>query len=194
MNIYSRQNPPEGFYVYAYLREDGTPYYVGKGCGDRAFTSHNHTVACPIEVFRILTQEYESEDEAFMAEKFLISFYGRRDLGTGCLRNLTEGGEGLAGLVRTEDHSRKISEAKKGIVPKWANPKGYVRTEAHRQQIRNRMIGTALATGTTFNRGRKQSPELRKLRYDIFMKQTPEQRSARAKHAAMLRWGKALIC
>lgn len=81
------------FYTYLWLREDGTPYYVGKGKGDRAFVSFGHNVPCPRDLSRILLQEWPSEEDAFEAEKFLIEFYGRKDLGTGCLRNLTNGGE-----------------------------------------------------------------------------------------------------
>ena len=178
------------FYSYFWLRENGTPYYVGKGKGKRAFLTNKHSVKRPLDDSYVLVQNYESEEEAFEAEKFFISFYGRADLGTGCLRNYTDGGEGISGLVRSDEHARKISDAKKGIQPKWINPKGYERTDEHRQQLRKRMIGSALAAGTTFNRGRKQSLELRKLRSDILMQQTPEQRSARARHASVSRWAK----
>lgn len=46
---------------------------------------------------RILLQEYPSESAANEAEIFLILYYGRKDLGTGCLRNRTDGGEGARG-------------------------------------------------------------------------------------------------
>jgi hypothetical protein len=77
------------FYTYLWLREDGTPYYVGKGKNGRAFRKGSP----PLE--RILVQEFPSEADAFDAEKFLIDYYGRKDcLGDGLLINHTDGGEG----------------------------------------------------------------------------------------------------
>lgn len=105
------------FYTYLWLREDGTPYYVGKGKGLRAFRH-----GCPVvEVIpgwidepdkeRIVVQPFESEEDAFFAEKFLIAVYGRKDNVTGCLRNLTDGGEGSnywQGKQRTEETKKKL--------------------------------------------------------------------------------------
>ena len=79
------------FYTYLWLREDGTPYYVGKGSGHRAFVSWGHRHPRPKDRSSILIQEFPSERDAFSAEIFLISYYGRKDLGTGCLRNLSGG-------------------------------------------------------------------------------------------------------
>jgi hypothetical protein len=81
------------FYTYLWLREDGTPYYVGKGQGDRAFVKDSHRHYPPKDRERILIQEFPDEASAYEAERFLISYFGRVDLGTGCLRNLTDGGE-----------------------------------------------------------------------------------------------------
>lgn len=137
------------FYTYLWLREDGTPYYIGKGKGKRGFETHknrHHIVGVPKDEVNIITQEFPTEAEAFEAEILLISFYGRKDLGTGCLRNLTNGGEGNAGKIiseeqkhklniasraagcgyywlgrkRSEEHQRKMNEALKKIPHTWA--------------------------------------------------------------------------
>lgn len=81
------------FYTYLWLREDGTPYYVGKGKDRRAFKSRRIGDAPPRD--RIIIEEFFNEESAFEAEKFLISYYGREDMGLGCLLNLTDGGDGM---------------------------------------------------------------------------------------------------
>ncbi len=78
------------FYTYLWLREDGTPYYVGKGRRNRA--SAQNRVVSPPPKERILIEPHTSEADAFESEKFLIAYYGRLDIGTGCLRNLSDGG------------------------------------------------------------------------------------------------------
>jgi hypothetical protein len=81
------------YYTYLWLRDNGVPYYVGKGSGDRAFGKSSHRVKSPKDRTRILIQDFPDESSAFAAEIFLISFYGREDLKTGHLLNLTPGGE-----------------------------------------------------------------------------------------------------
>ena len=107
------------FYIYLWLREDDTPYYAGKGKGGRAYTSKGHGVHCPKEKERIVIYPAESEASAFETEIALIWYYGRKDLGFGCLRNLTDGGEGGTGHKRghkdSEETKKKKSESRKGI-------------------------------------------------------------------------------
>lgn len=104
------------FYVYAYLREDGTPYYIGKGTRDRAW-SKSHSVALPDDATRIVIIESNLTNVGALAiERRIINWYGRKDIGTGILRNLTDGGEGTAGFQQTTEHKQKISKALTGII------------------------------------------------------------------------------
>ena len=42
------------YYVYLYLREDGTPYYVGKGKDNRAFSKNGRSVHLPLDKTKII--------------------------------------------------------------------------------------------------------------------------------------------
>ena len=100
------------YYVYLYLREDGTPYYVGKGKGNRAFSLKRRISPPPKERIIIHTENL-SENDAFELEKKLITQYGRKDNDTGILRNLTDGGEGSSGRFFSEEQKIQISKAMK---------------------------------------------------------------------------------
>lgn len=107
---------PNRFYTYAYLREDKTPYYIGKGQGDRAYNKYRN-VKPPKDISRIIVlKENLTEEEAFHHEIYIIDIFGRKDLGTGILINKTDGGEGTSGVVRNEEWRRKLRESNKGQI------------------------------------------------------------------------------
>ena len=121
MTIYTRQNPPSGFYVYAYLREDGTPYYIGKGEKVRAWNPHrrrNGADLVPSNSNNIVIL-YHSLTELWsvLLERKLIRWYGRKDLGTGILVNMTDGGEGVSGRRSGDTQKKKMSDLMKGRAP-----------------------------------------------------------------------------
>ncbi len=64
-----------------------------------------------------IVHECETWDEACYTEKYLISYYGRKDLKLGELVNLTNGGDGNNGLVFSEEHRAKLSVAGTGRKP-----------------------------------------------------------------------------
>ena len=123
------------YYVYAYLRKDGTPYYIGKGHDDR-FKQKSHKVKIPTDLSRIVIMENGLTNIGALAlERRYIQWYGRKDNGTGILRNMTNGGEGVTGRT-------PWNKGKKGLQTAWnkgitgsASHLSNKRSEEHKKKI-----------------------------------------------------------
>lgn len=186
-------------YVYMYLRErktenglPGTPYYVGKGHGQRAFNRRKNVHLPSRLVNIVLVATGLPEREALALERAKILEYGRLDLGTGCLMNRTIGGEfrhtpearakitaslmghkRQVGRKQSDEEKRRKSEALKGR----AKPP---RSDEHRRKL------------GLVRKGIKQSAELIEKRIAPMRgrKRPPfsDEWKARLKEAARRRW------
>jgi hypothetical protein len=112
---------PYRFYIYAFLREKdsniaekGTPYIIGKGSGDRCYKKHGRPAQPPSNRDSIIKLvENLPEEEAFTYEMAYIEYYGRIDIGTGILRNRSNGGDGSSGKVCSAETRKSISDTLK---------------------------------------------------------------------------------
>jgi hypothetical protein len=147
-------------YVYVIEDEDGVPCYIGVGKRNRmhhhirdarrGYFGRNNRVRVQFFIDCLsrgfVPEPYKAAedltaDEAFAYERILVSFYGRRDLGTGCLLNAGDGGHGprnpapslrlrrseaarrmftgrpspFRGLKRSKDFCEKISAAARNM-------------------------------------------------------------------------------
>ena len=125
--------------MYFYIRskdsktsKSGTPYYVGKGKNNRAFDKHDN-IGIPKDRSKIILVEQNlTELQAFILERYYIRWFGRKDNGTGILRNKTEGGEGSSGhIVSNEERKRRSKRAKE--------MQNLINTKARRENARIRM-------------------------------------------------------
>ena len=155
------------YYIYILKNPiTGLPFYVGVGKRDRKKTgprekSHigealnfkngkvgKHTNKHKLNtILQILDSgkevdieignRYEDEKLAFDEEIRLIAYYGRRDLGTGILTNMTDGGEG--NMNPSIESRKKRSEKRKGIPSGKKGKKIGPYSEERKQSLREKM-------------------------------------------------------
>ena len=154
------------YYTYAYLREDRTPYYIGKGRG-RRIHSTKRIVKPPKDKSRIIfLKENLTEEEAFKHEKYMIAVFGRKDNGTGILRNLTDGGEGASNQGTPEQRRESARKREASMTP---------------EQLEQRSESARKAAANKTSEQRSESARKREA------SMTPEQRSERSRKAAASR-------
>ena len=108
------------YYVYAYLRSKdsatakaGTPYYIGKGKGNRHLQKHAcHIPSDPSLI--VFLETNLTELGAFAIERRMIAWFGRKVVKTGILLNLSEGGEGPSGVPQSLETRAKRAKALSG--------------------------------------------------------------------------------
>ena len=153
------------YYVYAFLRKsDNTPYYIGKGKYSRASDTHVN-ISVPKDKSRIVFLERTlSEIGSLALERRYIRWYGRKDIGTGILRNMTDGGDGAS---NPSPQSRaKANSAHKKL---WGTPEYRQRqSEAHTnpsEEVREKLRISRRARPPASPETRERMADSRRLRW-----------------------------
>lgn len=114
-----RRKLPESlkYYVYAFVRESGVPYYIGRGCGYRISDKTNRVIKPKADGSNVrIVKDMLSLEQANELEIALIAFWGRKCLeANGVLQNMQDGGlGGSPGRAMTEKQKEIMRNAHLG--------------------------------------------------------------------------------
>jgi hypothetical protein len=151
------------YFIYQhYTTNSDYPFYIGKGKSNingnyRAYSKRNRNSYWINVVNKYgytvkVTHENLCSDEAISIEKYLIDFYGRKDLSSGCLVNMTDGGEGSVNYKHSVESKKNISIKLKGKLMGEKNPMYGNKWTEERKKIQS-------IISTKNNLGRKLSDE-----------------------------------
>jgi hypothetical protein len=166
-------------YLYRHIRLDkNQPFYIGISKDDNSnfrrayYKSKQKRNKIWIDILNKTTYKVEilfenlSWEEACEKEKEFILLYGRIDLKTGTLANMTNGGDGMVGVIRTEEYKLKISQRQKDGKAYWF---GKMLTENHKQKISNSLKNRVHSKDTK----NKISNSLKGEKHQFYGKSTP---------------------
>ena len=137
------------WYVYRHIRLDkNEPFYIGIGNKKNYARAYQIKPNRRNEIWRKIFDKTEIEVEIILEgltknqssekEQEFIRLYGRKDLGTGTLCNMTDGGDGIWNCIRSNETKDKLRQQKLGD----KNPMfGKTQTEETRLKRRNSLLG-----------------------------------------------------
>lgn len=124
------------YYTYAYLREDKSPYYIGRGKHHSGYKYHRmtqkHTCGIPAQERRLILKDDLSKEQAIKHEEYMIDLFGLVWDETGVLRNHVRDSRGgsCKGRKLSEETKQKMSIAMK---KRWEN--GFYDNDEYRNKI-----------------------------------------------------------
>lgn len=150
------------YYTYAYLREDKTPYYIGKGKGRRSYSYHSKFVKVPPKERILILKYFSEENDAYKHEIYMIDILGRKDIGTGILINRTNGGDNPpnpTGTVGWNKGKTMFFSKERNLKISLAN-KGKSKNKEHRENISKSKKGIPSPFKNKFKLNEEQIQEL----------------------------------